>query len=92
MGQALGRAHHVGAGRIERQRGLARPEHHVAAHAGREIDDDVDPGIADAVDHLAIKRHGPRGLAGLGIAHMDMGDGGAGPGGFDRGLRDLPRA
>ncbi len=91
MGEALGRPDHVGAGGVERQRGLAGAEDDVAAHAGREVEDDVGAGVAHALDDLAVERQRARALAGLGVADMDVGDGGAGAGGLDRGLGDLLR-
>ena len=89
MREPLGGARHVGAGRDRRERRLGRAEHEVAAHAGGQVQHDVDAGGADALDHLAIELRIARALAGLGVAHMDVGDGGAGLGRFDRGVGDL---
>ena len=91
MGETLGRADHVGAGGVERQGGLARAEDDVSAHAGGEVQDHVGAGVADALHHLAVERQGARRAAGLGIADVDMGDGGAGVRSLDAGLGDLLR-
>ena len=55
MSEALARADHIRAVGIERQRMFARAEHHVAAHAGRQVDDDVDVSRSNAIDDLAIE-------------------------------------
>ena len=55
MVEALGGAGHVGAGGVGRQRRLVAAEHEIAAHAGGEVDHDVDAGGADAVDDLAVE-------------------------------------
>ena len=89
MGEPLGRPHHVGARRVERQRVLAGAEHHVAAHARRQIDHHVDVGRTDAVDDFPVKAHVPRGLARLRIAHMDMRDRRARLGRLDGSVGDL---
>jgi hypothetical protein len=34
---------------------FGRPEHHVAAHAGGQVQHDIDFGLADALGHLAVK-------------------------------------
>ena len=78
MREPLAGAGHVGAGGIDGERRLGRAEHEVAAHAGREVQHDVDARGADALDHLAIELRIAGALAGLGVAHMDVGDGGAG--------------
>src|SRR5207237_3132532 len=62
----------------------------VAAHAGAEVDDDVDIAAPDPLDHLAVPVGMPAALAGLRIADVDVGDGGAGPGRLDDGVGDLP--
>ncbi len=87
MLDALGGARHVGALGLQRQRPLGRAEHHVAAHAGGEVEHHVDLCVADALGHLAIERHVAARLAGLGIAHMAMHDRRAGPGRLDRRIR-----
>ena len=91
MLQALGGAGHVGAGVVRRQRLLGAAEHEVAAHAGGEVEHDVDLGVADALDDLAVELGAPRALAGLGVAHVDVHDGGAGRGRLDRRRRRSAR-
>jgi hypothetical protein len=66
--------------------GLARivgPGLEAPAGAGGEVDDDLDPAVADVLDHLAIMGQLHAGLPGLGVAHVDMDHGGAGLGGVD---------
>ncbi len=88
MRQALQRADQVGAG-AELQRLLAATDFQVAAHAGGEVDDHVGVALADALDHLAVQRHVAARLAGLRIAHMAVGNGGAGLGCLDGGGGDF---
>jgi hypothetical protein len=61
------------------------------AHAAGQVENDVDGGGSDPLDGLRIKIqiHGRR--ARLGIANMDMGDGGAGPSRVDDLVGDLLR-
>ena len=61
------------------------------ARAGREVDQHVGAACPDALHHFAIERAVHARLGGLGIAHMNVHDGGAGLGGVDRGVRDLLR-
>jgi hypothetical protein len=68
----------VGAGR-EARRGCSQVDEHVA------------PAGADALDHLAIQRLVHAGPGSLGIAHMDVHDGGPGLGGVDCRLGNLLR-
>jgi hypothetical protein len=68
---------------------FGRSEHHVAAHAGGQVEDDIDLGVADALGYLAVKRNIAARGAGLGIADMAMDDRGARPGGIDGGIGDL---
>ena len=63
----------------------------VAAHAGGEVEDHVHARGAHALDHLAVELQAARGLAGLRVADMDMGDRGPGLGRLDRGAGDLLR-
>ena len=89
MGQALDRADHIG-----RRAGLGRlvvAHFEIAAHAGGEIDHHVGVAAADALDHFAVELDIAAALAGLGIAHMAMGDGGARLGRLDRRVGDLLR-
>ncbi len=90
MGEALGGAGHVGAGLGGRQRRFGRAEREIAAHAGGEVEHHVDAESADVLDDLGVEIGVARGLAGGGVADVDMGDGGAGLGGFDGGLRRSP--
>jgi hypothetical protein len=71
--------------------GLDAAEHQVAAHAGGEVEHDIDIGRADALGDLAEQVAPARGGPGLGIAHMAMDDGGPGFGGIDGGGGDIPR-
>ena len=89
MLHAVGGAAHVGALLVERQRRFRRTEHHVAAHAGGEVQHHVDIGVADALGHFAVEMDVAARLAGLGVAHMAMDDRGAGLGGVDRRFGDL---
>ena len=66
-------------------------EHEVAAHAGGQVEHDVDVGGADPLDDLAVERRVAAALAGLGVADVDVDDRGAGPGGLDRRVGDLLR-
>ena len=59
------------------------------ARAGGQIDQDVGILRADALDRLAVERLVHAGLGGLGIAHMDVHDRGAGLGGIEAGVGDL---
>ena len=61
------------------------------AGTGGEVDQDVGAARADALDHLAVERAVHAGLGGLGVAHMNVDDGGAGLGGVDAGMGDLLR-
>ena len=72
-------------------RRVVRIEDEVAAHAGGEVDDDVDARTADQLHRLAIVLELAPGLAGGGVADMKMGDGGARLGRLDRRVGDLAR-
>ncbi len=89
MGKPLGRAGHVGAGRVGRQRLLDRAEHEIAAHPGGQVEHDIGARGAHPVDHLGVELGVARALAGARIADMDMGDRGAGLGRLDGGIGDL---
>ena len=89
MRDAFGGARHVGA-RPARP-GICGIEKEVAAHAGGEIDDDVDARRADETDRLAVKRRIARRLAGLGIAHMQVHDRRARAAGLERRFANLAR-
>ena len=91
MRQPFGGADHIGADLGRRQRPLGAAQRQVAAHAGSEVDDDIDARPLDEVHDLLIERHVARALAGFGIAHMDMGNRCAGIGRFDRRIGDLAR-
>lgn len=90
VGQAGQRADQVGIG-PELHGVLAATDLQVAAHAGGEVDDDVDVGLADALHHFAVQGHIAAELAGLWVAYMAMHHGGAGLGGLYRGGGDLFR-
>src|SRR5579864_6878177 len=64
-------------------------DHIVATHPGTEVDDHVDAAAPDSLDHLPIPLRTPPALAGLRVAHMDVGDGRTRPGGFDHGVGNL---
>ena len=90
VSQAGQRADQVGV-RAELHRVLAGADFQVAAHAGGEVDDDVDVGLADALHHFAVQRHVTAELAGLWVTHVAMHHGGAGLGGFHGRRSDLFR-
>ena len=69
----------------ERQRPIRGAEREVAAHAGGQVQHDVDPGVAHPLHHLAVERRIARRLPGLRIAHVHVDDRGAGPGRIDAG-------
>jgi len=73
-----------GAGTGHRGVGLARDI--AAARARRQVDHHVLAGGADALDHLAVVAD-LHARAAVRLADMDVGDGGAGGGGLDRGIR-----
>ena len=54
------------------------------ARAGGQVDQDVGPARADALDHLAIESTVHARLGGLRVANVDVDDGGAGLGSLDR--------
>jgi hypothetical protein len=60
-----------------------------AADARRDVHDRVDPARADQLDRLAEQRRVARRMARRGLPRVQVDDRGAGPGGRDRGLRDL---
>ena len=68
---------------------FGRAEHHVAAHAGGQVQHHVDIGVADALGHLAVEDDVAARLAGFGVAHMAMDDRGTGLCGVDRRVGDL---
>ena len=86
--EPLARSGQVGARGIERQRRLVSAEHQVAAHAGREVEHHVHVGRAHALHDLAVQARVARAAPGLGIAHVDMRDRGAGLGRLDRRIGD----
>ena len=92
MIEAFGRSGHVGAVGVERQHLLVATEHQVAAHARSQVDHHVDVGVADALDRLGVELGRPRTAARLGIAHVDVHHGGAGPRRVDRRVRRSARA
>ena len=61
------------------------------ARAGRQVDDDLAGAGADALHHLGVEIQRHAGLAGLGIAHMDMHDRRPGVGRINAGLGDFFR-
>ncbi|EBA09841.1 hypothetical protein SSE37_08533 [Sagittula stellata E-37] len=89
MRHALGRARHVGVGRVQLHRGLDIAEGQIAPRPGGEVQHDVHLGRTDAVRHLAEQRHVAAGRTGLGVADVAMHHRGARLGCFDGGLGDL---
>ena len=82
--QPLRRAGHVGSRRVERERGLDAAEHEVAAHAGGQVEHDVDARRADALHHLAVEARGRAAALPVSrVAHVDVRDRGARPRGLD---------
>ncbi|ABA52551.1 hypothetical protein BURPS1710b_A2129 [Burkholderia pseudomallei 1710b] len=73
----------------EAHRVLARADLEIAAHAGRQIDDDVDVGRADPVDHLAVQPRIAAAAPRERIAHVAMRDRRARLRGLDRRIGDL---
>ena len=88
MSQAGQRADQIGVG-TELHGVFAAADLQVAAHAGGEVDDDVDVGLTDALHHFAVQRHVTAELAGVRVAYMAVHHGGAGLGGFYGGGGDL---
>ena len=70
---------------------LVAAEHEVAAHPGREVQDDVDVGGADPLDDRAVERRVAGAAAGVGVADVDVHDRRAGAGRLDRRVGDLLR-
>ena len=91
MGEPFLGARQVRPGLRRRQGPVRRPEGEVAAHAGGEVQHDIDIGVAHPLDDLAVERGIARRLPGLRIPHMDMEDRRAGPRRLDPGLGDLRR-
>ncbi len=89
MVEPLGGAGHVGPFDGEREHVLGAAEHHVAAHPGGEVDDDVDTRVADPLDHLRVQLGGAGADAGVGVADVDVHDRRPRLGGVDRRCRDL---
>ena len=87
--EPLGRADHVGARLVGRQRRLVAAEHEVAAHAGGEVQDDVDVGRADPLDDRAVERRVAGAAAGLRVADVDVRDRRARARRLDRRVGDL---
>ena len=89
MRRAPGRMAQRGAGAGDA--GIVLAWHEALAFARGQVDHDIRAGLADPVDHLAIEVEVHRSLGGVGVAHMHMRDGGAGPARLHGGLRDLGR-
>ena len=89
MVEPFGGAGHVGPFDREREHVLGAAEHHVAAHPGGEVDDDVDARVADPLDHLGVELGGAGADAGVGVADVDVHDRRPRLGGIDRRRRDL---
>ncbi len=90
VGQAGQRPDQIGAG-AELHWGFIWADFQIAAHAGSEVDDDVDVGFANTLHDLAIQRHVTAELAGLWVAHMAVDYSGPGFGSLDGGGGDLFR-
>ncbi len=89
MVESLRGAGHVGPLEGEWEDGLVAAEHHVAAHPGGEVDDDVDPRVADPLDHLGVQLGRASADSRLRIADVDVDDRRPRLGGVDRRSRDL---
>src|SRR5947208_16437752 len=87
MPQPFERTHQVRA--LARLQRVGIADDVVAAHAGAEIDDDVDAATTNALDDLAVPIRMAATFPGLRIAYVDVGDRGSGSGGLDHGIRDL---
>jgi hypothetical protein len=87
--EPLGGTGHVGADGGNGQRLLDRAEREVAAHAGGEVDHDVDIAGPDTLDDLGVQARVARRLTRERVAHVDVGDRGAGAGGGDAVVGDL---
>ena len=91
MGEALLGTREIRPCLREGQWPVRRSEGEISAHAGGEIQHDVDTGIAHPLDHLAVERRIARRLPRLRIAHMHVDDRGPRPCRVDSGLGDLHR-
>ncbi len=91
MGEPLRRARHVGLGGIRRQWRFGGAQNQIAANACGQVQHDIDTGCPDVIHHLAEQFQLARRFARLGVANMDMRDGGARLGTFDGRVRDLAR-
>ncbi|MCY1301013.1 hypothetical protein D9M70_506020 [compost metagenome] len=91
MGDTLGGAGHVGALLVDGQGAFDIAEHQVAAHAGRQVQHDIDIGGADAVGHFPVEIEPAGGRAGFRIANVAVDHGGPGLGCLDRRFGDLFR-
>ena len=89
MFQALERTDEIRELFLERARVFAVTNPQVAAHAAGEVDDEVLVLVADTLHHFAVEVRTAAALARNGVAHVDVGHGGAGSGGFERRVGDL---
>ena len=88
VSQAGQRPDQVGMG-AKLHRVFAGADVQVTAHAGREVDDDVDVGLTDALHQFAVQRHVTAELAGFRIPYMAMHHRGSGLGRFHGGVGNL---
>ena len=87
---ALVGANQVAAG--QRRVGTVRTDEEIATHAGGEVDDHIDVGLADATDNVAIEIDATRRNARLGLAHVAVDDRRTGLGSVDCRVRNLLRS
>lgn len=89
MGNALGGAGHVGAFFVDRERAFDIAENQVPAHAGCQVEHDIDIGGADAVGDFAVEIEPAGRGAGVRIADVAVGHGSTRLGGFNRRIGNL---
>ncbi|MHC2301296.1 hypothetical protein ACVJBD_005562 [Rhizobium mongolense] len=89
MADALAGARHVGPFWVQGQWRFDIAENQVAAHAGRQIEHDIDFGGADAIGDFPVEVVAPACGTGVRITDMAVNDCRPSLGGVDRGIRDL---
>ena len=75
MIQPFGRSGHVSTVDGEGERLLVAPEHHVTAHAGGQVDDHVNVGGTDPIDHFTVQVDISGPDSGERVTHVDVHDG-----------------
>ncbi len=89
VADALGGAYHIRALRIEGKGAFDVPEDQVPAHAGGEIEDDVDIGRTDAVGDFPVEIVAAAGSTRFRVADMAVNDRSTGLCRIDGGIGDL---